>query len=310
MTMTRLSPKRLALLPALLAFAALTGSAAAQVTAAQQGAIRSNCRSDFMSKCSGVTPGGKDALACLQKNVGTLSPACKTAVSATLPPPAPAAAAPAPVKPVQAAPAAAPAPAPATAAAPPPPPPAAAKTAVPVVSAPPPRAKVAAPPRRAPAAAAVAAPAPVAPAAVAAPTGPTAAQQSAMRSSCRNDFMAKCSGVQPGGKDALGCLQKNVATLSAACKKVVSSTMSAPPAGAAAPTAVAPAAVAAPPPKAGFVPGSAVISKACARYILMHCRGMGLDMSRKIACLTDYANSGNFVGPRCRAALKITERLR
>ena len=41
-----------------------------------------------MSKCSGVTPGGKDALNCLQKNVASLAPACKTAVSATIPAPA------------------------------------------------------------------------------------------------------------------------------------------------------------------------------------------------------------------------------
>ena len=40
-----------------------------------------------MSKCSGVTPGGKDALNCLQKNVASLAPACKTAVSATIPAP-------------------------------------------------------------------------------------------------------------------------------------------------------------------------------------------------------------------------------
>jgi len=101
--MTRL---RQALLPgaALIALAALTDAATAQVTAEQQSAIRSNCRSDFMSKCSGVTPGGKDALMCLQKNIASLSPGCKTAVSATIPAPAPAEA-----KPAQAAPAPAPA---------------------------------------------------------------------------------------------------------------------------------------------------------------------------------------------------------
>jgi hypothetical protein len=73
---------------ALLALAALTGSAQAQVSSAQQSAIRANCRSDFMSHCSGVTPGGQDALICLQKNVAGLSPACRNAVSATMPPPA------------------------------------------------------------------------------------------------------------------------------------------------------------------------------------------------------------------------------
>ena len=85
-----------------LVLAAMTiGTAGAQVTAEQQSAIRANCRSDFMSKCSGVTPGGKEALQCLQKNVATLSSGCKTAVSATLPKPepAPAAAAAAPAKP-------------------------------------------------------------------------------------------------------------------------------------------------------------------------------------------------------------------
>ncbi|MFN3349950.1 MAG: hypothetical protein ACK41X_13425, partial [Pseudorhodoplanes sp.] len=32
---------------------------------AQQDAIRSNCRSDFMRHCSSVTPGGREALDCL-----------------------------------------------------------------------------------------------------------------------------------------------------------------------------------------------------------------------------------------------------
>ena len=104
---------------ALIAIAAFAGAASAQVTSAQQSAIRANCRSDFMSKCSGVTPGGKDALACLHKNVASLSAGCKTAVSATIPAPAPAAAKPAPAAPTP--PPAAAAAAPAAAPAPPPP---------------------------------------------------------------------------------------------------------------------------------------------------------------------------------------------
>jgi len=78
-----------------LVLAAVTaGTAAAQVTAEQQSAIRANCRGDFISKCSGVTPGGKEALQCLQNNVAVLSSGCKTAVSATLPKPPAGAAAP------------------------------------------------------------------------------------------------------------------------------------------------------------------------------------------------------------------------
>ncbi len=105
-----------ALLPsaAFIAFAMLTQHAQAQLSSAQQSALRANCRSDFMSHCSGVTPGSKDALVCLQKNVARLSPGCRTAVSATLPPPPAAKASPPPP------PAAPPPPKPATAAAPPP----------------------------------------------------------------------------------------------------------------------------------------------------------------------------------------------
>ena len=69
-----------------LVLAAMTiGTANAQVTAEQQSAIRANCRGDFISKCAGVTPGGKEALQCLQRNAAALSPGCKPAVSATLP---------------------------------------------------------------------------------------------------------------------------------------------------------------------------------------------------------------------------------
>lgn len=97
-------------------------TAQAQITSAQQSALRANCRSDFMSHCSGVTPGGKDALMCLQKNVGSLSGACQSAVRATMPAPAAAKAEPTPQTM---------APAPAAAAAPPPPAPAATVTVAP-----------------------------------------------------------------------------------------------------------------------------------------------------------------------------------
>src|SRR5215471_10937421 len=88
----------------LLGFAALTVPAAAQQPSqAQIGAIRSACRADFMAHCSGVAPGTRDALACLQKNIAALSAGCQKAVSAVggaaLEPPAAAtttAAAPAP----------------------------------------------------------------------------------------------------------------------------------------------------------------------------------------------------------------------
>ena len=69
-----------------LLLAAPLTAAQAQPSSAQQDAIRQSCRSDFMANCGGVQPGGKEALACLQHNLAKLSPACKTAVSATMAP--------------------------------------------------------------------------------------------------------------------------------------------------------------------------------------------------------------------------------
>lgn len=196
---------RTAFLPCLaaLAIAALTGEANAQLTSAQQSAMKQSCRSDFMSHCSGVSPGGRDALVCLQRNVARLSPACRQVVSATLPAAAPAAAK--------------------------------AKTEM-------------APAVVAPAAAAVAAPA-----VVAAPAaGPTPQQLSAVKHTCGSDFKLHCRGVQPGGPEALACLQRNAARLTPNCKTSLADIADAMPV-AAAPAAV-PAAAPAPAPAARRLP--------------------------------------------------------
>lgn len=50
---------------------------------------------------------------------------------------------------------------------------------------------------------------------------PTDAQKSAIRSSCRSDFMAHCSSVTPGGTEAFQCLQKNMSSLSPGCQTAV-----------------------------------------------------------------------------------------
>ena len=80
---------------------------------------------------------------------------------------------------------------------------------------------------------------------------PTPDQQSAIRSNCRSDFMANCSGVPRGGKEALQCLKDNVAKLSSGCQQVVKAVMPAPAPKPPAPSVTAtPAAPAAPPPAA------------------------------------------------------------
>ncbi|MBI2713121.1 MAG: hypothetical protein HYX37_01535 [Rhizobiales bacterium] len=285
---------------AALAVATLTEPATAQVTAEQQSAIRSNCRSDFMSKCSDVTPGGKDALVCLQKNVASLSPGCKTAVSATIPAPAPVQAAPAQAAPAQAAPvqaapaqAAPPAPArPAITAAPPPPivkPPQAQKPATA------PKQPVAAPPKQA----VIAPPAATPPAEVA--PAPTEQQMKAIRFTCRREFANNCRGVPPGGAEAIACLQRNPGKLTPDCKMSLAAL------GDAMPPAAGPL-----PPPATRTPNApvvmtAVIGRACMRDLLLHCRDIKVGDGRKIACLMER---GPALAPLCKAALNITEPVR
>jgi hypothetical protein len=193
-----------------------------------------------MAKCAGVQPGGKEALACLQTNVSSLSAACQRVVRQTLP--------------------------------------------------------ASAAPKQA-----TAAPAP----ANAAPKPPTAEQQSAMRSACRSDFMSQCSGVQPGGKDALACLQSRVSSLSAACQKVVRETM---PAGPGQPAQVVPAAVA-PAAPAHMEPNpidAVVMLRACKLDLLRHCREVDVGDGRKLACLNEHQDALTI---RCRTALKVTSPL-
>jgi Cysteine rich repeat len=72
-------------------------------------------------------------------------------------------------------------------------------------------------------------------------------QQSAIRSNCRSDFMANCSGVPRGGKEAMQCLKDNVAKLSSGCQQAVKAVMPAPAPKPPAPVTATPAAPAPPP---------------------------------------------------------------
>jgi hypothetical protein len=56
--------------------------AAAEPSEEQVAAIKSNCRSDFMSKCWGVPRGGDEAMKCLKKNMASLSAPCQQALKA------------------------------------------------------------------------------------------------------------------------------------------------------------------------------------------------------------------------------------
>jgi hypothetical protein len=343
-------------------------ASAQQPTQAQRDAIRAACRADFMGNCSGVQPGGKEALACLVRNDAKLSAPCKSAVNAAAPKPAEPAAAAAPAAPAPAAPAqsetAPPAAkverappgievAPAEAqndqlktvqqactlndfvshcswiapnnpeilqclksntadlspnclaavqslSASPPPAAAAPQPAEPARQATP--AKKPAEPKPAEPARVSAPPALAAPAA-AAPAKPTAQQTAAVRAACRSDFMSRCSGVQPGGAEALQCLKRNEAQLSAACRSAVAAIGGGAPAAApsGAPTTTAAPAVAPIGPMPMLRPREALaIVQICGVEVRSLCAGVPFGGGRIISCLAANASS---LSPSCYGAL-------
>lgn len=129
----------------------------------------------------------------------------------------------------------------------------------------------------------------------AAPRQLTAAQKDAMRASCRGDFMSHCSGVSPGGPEALTCLQRNVGQLSAACKQAVGATATPaskqPPKRAvrAAPPPAAAPPLDAPPPAAGPTPKQMKALKfTCRRDFRANCRGVPPGGRAAFACLASH----------------------
>lgn len=190
-------------------------------TKAQQDAIRSNCRSDYMSNCSSVTPGGRAALECLMQNKAKVSAGCQGALNAIS---APAAAKPEPKpEPKAAAPKAEPTPAATAAPAEPAP-----KRAKPEPKAKPAAKTVATPARPAP----PVVPPPAAPAAVApaAPPPPAVTHQPKLgeailiRRFCTTDFRVLCKGVPLGQGRAVQCLANNAAALSPGCRDMMMKT--------------------------------------------------------------------------------------
>src|SRR4029079_10041712 len=78
---------------------------------------------------------------------------------------------------------------------------------------------------------------------------PSQSQLNALRSSCRNNYMAHCASVPTGGAPALNCLKHHMSTLSSECQRAVRASIPAMPAPAGVPArapASAPTATAAP----------------------------------------------------------------
>jgi hypothetical protein len=129
------------------------------------------------------------------------------------------------------------------------------------------------------------------PAVAAAPARPSDDQKAAIRAACRSDFMANCSGVQPGGAAALQCLQSNSAKLSASCQSAVAAI------GGGAPAASSSAAPAAPTPAVAplgpippMLPREALgILAMCRAEQQTICGGIPLGGGRVLSCLADHA---------------------
>ena len=137
---------------------------------------------------------------------------------------------------------------------------------------------------------------------------PSAEERSAVRAACRSDFMARCPGVQPGGAEALQCLQRNAAQLSPRCRSAVAAIgKGAPAAGANEAPAAAPAAAAAPMgPMPEMRPREALaILRICGADARIVCGGIPPGGGRIIACLAGNAAS---LSPGCRAALSAAAR--
>jgi Cysteine rich repeat len=227
---------------------------------------------DFMSHCSWIAPGNPELLLCLRANAAGLSPACQNVVRAT-----PAAAAPSAV-------------------------------AAPPVTAQP----ITAPPMPAPPAAAAPQPAPAAPRAATAPQRPSAKQLGAIRAACRSDFIAHCSGVQPGGREALMCLERNQGEISQSCQGALAAIGGGTPSlGAATPGAASadPASPDAATPPAETEPfliprlplrAEIAILRVCAASHRSLCGDVPPGGGRIIACL---ARNAPRLLPECRAAL-------
>ncbi len=241
-------------------------------TDAQREAIRSACRSDYLAHCSSVAPGGLELLQCLQKNMSSLSGACKSAVNAVETPSAPAAKSETPA--------------------------AAPKAETPAAAEP-------AKPTTAPAVAAPKA------AVDTAAKKPSDAQIAAIRSACRSDYPKECAGVPTGGAPALQCLEKNKSKVSPGCAQAVGaagggaapaaaagSTGGAPTGSAAAPAAAAPAVIVLRPmrPREELF----VLRSACGGDVHALCAGIPPGGGRIVQCLAAHAAS---LSPACKDVL-------
>lgn len=127
---------------------------------------------------------------------------------------------------------------------------------------------------------------------------PTAAQRDAIKSACRADFIANCSGVTPGGMPALQCLQQHNSSLSQPCQKAIGaikggkSSSAAPATPAVQPTTAPAAAPAAAPAKAAPTTAQRnAVKAACRSDFMAQCSGVTPGGTAALSCLQQHSAS-------------------
>jgi hypothetical protein len=135
------------------------------------------------------------------------------------------------------------------------------------------------------------------------------AQISAVKSSCRGDYMSVCSGVPTGTQKSLQCLQEHSSQVSAGCQSALAA-LSAPsssgPASSAAPsTSAAPSAPQSAPagsqaPQMTPREQARLLRTDCGPDFQKFCAGTPLGGGRAMACLKDHGSS---LSALCRSAL-------
>lgn len=121
---------------------------------------------------------------------------------------------------------------------------------------------------------------------------PTEAQREAIKTDCRNDYIAHCSSIPPGGEASLQCLAKNMSSLSGTCQAAVRAVQA--PAAAPAPAAASakPAAATTAPKAAASTPAKqpssaqvAAIRSACQSDYPKVCAGVPPGGAPALQCL-------------------------
>jgi hypothetical protein len=147
--------------------------------------------------------------------------------------------------------------------------------------------------------------------------GPSEAQRAAVKAQCRSDYMAHCSSVTPGGKEALECLAQHMSSLSSGCQEAVKTVEAAvapkeePKQEAAPATAAAPATEAAKPsaesaPKEGAKPAEGAPKAAAAAPGKKPSSAQIAAV--KSNCRSDYMKVCSSVTPGGPAALQCLEK--